>query len=97
MSVRPTRTAVFNIPAGLPFLSNLADAMLDGRLVAFDRSDPVALADITVYLPTRRAVRSFRDVLFERLGGDAAILPRVRPIGDVDEDEVSAGRARRPG
>ncbi len=87
MSAPRTGSAVFTIPAGLPFLPILAEALLDGRLVTLDRSDPIALADVTVYLPTRRAVRSFRDVLFERLGGEAAILPRVRPIGDVDEDE----------
>ena len=83
-----TRPRLFNIPAGTPFLPTLADAILDGRLVALpERSDPLALADLTILLPTRRAVRAMREVLVDRLGGGAAILPTIRPIGDVDEED----------
>jgi ATP-dependent helicase/nuclease subunit B len=78
---------VFTIPAGVPFLETLAEALLSGRLVPFDRDDPLALAGVTVLLPTRRAVRAFREVLVHHLPGDAAILPVIRPIGDVDEEE----------
>jgi ATP-dependent helicase/nuclease subunit B len=78
---------VFSVPPGAPFLKVLADALLSGGLVAFDHRDPLALAGVTVLLPTRRSVRAFSDVLIERLGGEAAILPVIRPIGDVDEDE----------
>ena len=78
---------VFTIPAGVPFLETLAQALMAGRLVAFDRDDPLALAGVTVLLPTRRAVRAFRDVLVRHLPGEAAILPAIRTIGDVDEEE----------
>jgi len=78
---------VFSIPAGAPFLPTLADAILSGALVPLKRGDPLALAEVTILLPTRRAVRSFREVLIERLGGQAAILPCIRPIGDVDEED----------
>jgi ATP-dependent helicase/nuclease subunit B len=77
---------VFSIPAGAAFVPVLAEAILDGRLVSLDRSDPLALADLTVFLPTRRAVRALRDALAERLG--TAILPQIRPLGDIDEDEA---------
>jgi len=77
---------VFNIPAGLPFLPVLADALLGGQLVPFDRADPLALAGVTVLLPTRRAVRAFADTLFARAGTGALLLPSIRPIGDIDED-----------
>ncbi|MEO8667208.1 MAG: double-strand break repair protein AddB [Bauldia sp.] len=83
---RRSRPNVFSIPAGAPFLPTLADALLDGRLAEVDRSDPLGLADVTILLPTRRAVRALRDLLAERLGRDAAILPSVRPIGDADEE-----------
>jgi ATP-dependent helicase/nuclease subunit B len=82
---------VFSIPAGVPFLPTLADALLGGTLVPLPGSDPLALAGVTVLLPTRRAVRAFGDVLAARLGSDrdgAAILPAIRPIGDIDEDEA---------
>src|SRR6516165_6063747 len=84
---RPRQPRVFTIPAGAPFLPTLADALVSGRLTTLAAGDPLALADATVFLPTRRAVRAFRDALTERLGGAAAILPRIRPIGDVDEED----------
>jgi ATP-dependent helicase/nuclease subunit B len=85
---------VFNIPASAPFLKVLVDALLDGRLVPgfAPRNDPLALASATLYLPTRRACRSARDAFLEALG-DAAILPRIVPIGDVDEDELTFAQA----
>ena len=79
---------LFTIPAGAPFLPTLADAILAGRLAPPPNpGDPLALADVTILLPTRRAVRALRAVMAERLGSDAAILPAIRPIGDVDEED----------
>lgn len=80
---------VFTIPAGAPFLPVLAEALLDGRLGPIPglAHDPLALAGVTVLLPTRRAVRAFREALIRRLGAEAAILPVIRPIGDADEED----------
>ncbi|TIQ00777.1 MAG: double-strand break repair protein AddB [Mesorhizobium sp.] len=81
---------VFSIPPGAPFLPTLAEALLSGRLVPgfrFD-GDPLALADATIYVPTRRAARALRGVFVDRLGGRAAILPVIRPLGEFDEDEA---------
>ncbi len=80
---------VFSIPAGAPFLSVLAEAVLDGSLAPLPepRDDPLSLAGVTVLLPTRRAVRALRETLIEKLGGDAAILPAIRPIGDASEED----------
>ena len=79
---------VLSIPPGVPFLASLADALLDGRLIPgfHGGAHPLALADVTVFVPTRRAARALRKIFAERLGGAAAILPVVRPLGDVDED-----------
>lgn len=79
---------VFSIPAGAPFLPTLADGILDGTLLPGSRyrDDPASLADLTVFLPTRRAARSLAGELVRRLGAGAAVLPRIRPLGDVDED-----------
>ncbi|WP_069307716.1 double-strand break repair protein AddB, partial [Methylobrevis pamukkalensis] len=79
---------VVTIPPGVPFLPTLVDALLSGRLVpGFSHDgDPLALAAVTLLVPTRRAARVLRGVLLDALGGKAALLPRIRPIGDVDED-----------
>ncbi len=50
---------------------------------------PLGLARVTVLLPTRRACRSLREA-FLRLGdGKPMILPRMLPLGEVDEDELA--------
>ena len=81
---------VFTIPASTPFVPTLIDALAGGRLVpGFPAShDPLAFAGATLYLPTRRACRLVRDRFLDILKRDAAILPRIVPIGDLDEDEI---------
>ena len=68
---------------------------MQGRLVpGFPASgDPLALAEATIYLPTRRACRLARALFLDVLTRDAAILPRIVPIGDVDEDEIAFAEA----
>src|SRR5499433_4104453 len=82
---------VFTIPASVPFVPTLIRALLGGELVpGFPAAtDPLALAAATLYLPTRRACRLARDVFLGVLDRDAALLPRIVPIGDIDEDELA--------
>ena len=86
---------VFNIPASAPFLHTLVRALYDGTLIAgFPASgDPLELARATIYLPTRRACRLAREIFLDATGGRAAILPRLVPIGDIDEDEIVFAQA----
>jgi ATP-dependent helicase/nuclease subunit B len=81
---------VFTIPASAPFLTTLVQALAAGRLVeGFPAAgDPLSLSTATLYLPTRRACRLARDVFLDVLKTDAAILPRIAAIGDIDEDEL---------
>src|SRR5688500_6478995 len=97
MAASPPR--VFTIPASAPFLRTLIDALRDGALIeGFPASkDPLALASATLYLPTRRACRLARDVFHDVTGAGAAILPRIVPIGDIDEDELVFAQAATPG
>ncbi|MCF3639931.1 double-strand break repair protein AddB [Rhizobium sp. TRM95111] len=81
--------AIFSIAAGLPFLRTLAGALLAGDLVPgfrYDPDEPLRLADVTVYVPTRRAARVLRSEFVDALGGRSAILPVIRPLGETDED-----------
>src|ERR1700682_6020433 len=82
---------VFTIPASVPFLPALVRALVDGELVPgfAPSSDPLALCAAPLYLPPRRACRLARDVFLDVLGSDAALLPRIVPIGDIDEDEIA--------
>ena len=86
---------VFTIPASAPFLRVLIDALRDGKLVpGFPATrDPLELSKATLYLPTRRACRLARDVFLDELKGDAAILPRIVALGDLDEDEIAFAEA----
>jgi ATP-dependent helicase/nuclease subunit B len=86
---------VFSIPASAPFLPTLIDALLNDRLgLGFaPGGDPLALTAATIYLPTRRACRTAQRIFLDVLKTDAAILPRIVPIGDVDEDELAFAEA----
>ncbi len=86
-----TRANVFNIPASAPFLEVLIDALLAGKLVpGFPASrDPLELARATLYLPTRRACALARDVFLNAFDGGPTILPRIVPLGHIDEDEIN--------
>ncbi|MEM1046906.1 MAG: double-strand break repair protein AddB [Pseudomonadota bacterium] len=80
---------VFTIPGTDPFLETFYDGLVSGRILpTWNPTDPLDWARLTVLLPTRRAGRAFRDLCLERSDADAAILPRIRPIGDVDEDLI---------
>ncbi|MEP3278377.1 MAG: double-strand break repair protein AddB [Stappiaceae bacterium] len=82
-----THARIYSIPSSASFLGTLADALLDGRLIpGFTiRDDWSLLSDVTIFLPTRRAARTFADILRRRASGAAVILPTIRPLGDVDE------------
>ena len=83
------RPNVFTIPAGVRFLDTLVGALLDGRLITgVDAGAPFALADTTIYLPTRRAARAIRESFLRHLGRPL-LLPRIRTLGDLDEDEAA--------
>src|SRR5258705_4721852 len=80
---------VYTIAPDRPFLATLA-----GGLMNISAGDPVLLPRITVLLPTRRAVRSLREAFLRatsegKEAGTPLLLPRMRPVGDLDSDELS--------
>ncbi|WP_370660297.1 double-strand break repair protein AddB [Peteryoungia algae] len=80
---------LLTIPPGRPFLRTLTEALLDGRLTdgfRYDPDDPLALAAVTLLVPTRRAARVLRSEFVDLLGGRAAILPDIRTLGETDDD-----------
>jgi len=85
---------VFSVPVSVPFLRSVIAALVDGRLVpGFEaRSNPARLAEATLYLPMRGA----REVFLDELNSDAAILPRIVALGDIDEDELAFADESEP-
>jgi ATP-dependent helicase/nuclease subunit B len=80
--------AIYSVPAGTPF----ADALADG-ILAQTGGKPEDLAEFRILLPTRRACRALRDAFLRRSGGLPMLLPRLMPLGDMDEDELAISDA----
>src|SRR6202035_1989144 len=75
---------IFTIPADLPFL----DALVAG-LRAESGEEPLALAQHTILLPTRRAARALAEAFLRASAGRALLLPRLLPVGDMDAQELA--------
>lgn len=75
-------TTVYNMPSGVPFLRSLAHGL--------HTHYGDALQNGLVLLPTRRAARALADAFVQdaaERGVQAALLPRLRPLADVNPDE----------
>lgn len=70
----------FTIPAESPFLKTLAAWVLDCH-----GKDANQLSSVRILLPNRRSCRALRDTFLEISGGRPLLLPRIRPIGDIEE------------
>ena len=93
MPIMPPR--VFNIAPGGNFLEVLAKNILDGFLFSKAEAKP-ALSNWTILLPTRRAARQLGIILLKQSGHKAIILPRIRPIGDFDDETPSFDQTELP-
>ena len=79
---------LYSIPPGTPFLDALARALLVDPSLGGAFGPAGELADLTILLPTRRAVRALGEAFLRAGGGKGLLLPRIRPLGDVDEEEL---------
>lgn len=82
---------LFTVPPDVPFLRALARAVLAGGfpLAGTPAPGPLDLPRWTIYLPTRRAARALTQAFLEEGGSTSRLLPRIRPLGDVDEEELA--------
>src|ERR1700761_4677789 len=76
--------AIYSIPTEQPFLDTLVTGLMRRAGKA-----PLALAGMTVLLPTRRAARSLREAFLRAGEGAAMLLPRMLPVGDLDPGELA--------
>lgn len=75
---------LFTLSPQVSFVDALADSLL-----AKAGDDPLELAATLILVPTRRAARSLREAFLRRAGGRPVLLPRLRPLGDADEEELA--------
>ncbi len=78
---------IYTIPADSPFTDTLAQWVLEKC-----DATPTGLSRVLMLLPTRRACIALRDAFLRASGGKALLLPRLQPIGDVDEGMLLATR-----
>ncbi|WP_330082770.1 double-strand break repair protein AddB [Methylocystis iwaonis] len=83
---------VFTIAPGAPFLETFVEAFLAGEIVsALSReTPPLAMARTTIYVPTQRAARALRTQFARAFDKGATLLPRILPLGGLEERETTA-------
>ncbi len=83
---------VFTIAPGVPFLPTFVAKLLDGDIVegVSRATAPLDLARISIFTPTRRAARALAVEFALKLDRPAALLPRILPLGALDEIESAA-------
>jgi ATP-dependent helicase/nuclease subunit B len=80
---RATVKNVFTIPSYAAFLDALACGLWRRA-----GQDMFQLAQGLILLPTRRAHRALRRSFLDCSGQAAMLLPRMQPLGDIDEEEI---------
>ena len=75
---------IFNIPQSCSFTDVLAEKF--SRLY---EKNPALLADVVFLLPNRRACLSLQDAFVRCNGLKPTLLPKILPIGELEEDEIS--------
>ena len=75
---------IFTIEPDAPFLDTLA-----AEIWRQTEGDGFRLSRYLILLPTRRACRHLGMAFARVANGKAVLLPRMRPLGEIDEDELS--------
>jgi len=90
---------VFTVPPDVAFLPVLAHAVLSGDLPVPGGWAPAPedLPGWTILVPTRRAARVLATAFLSAAGGGALLLPHIRPLGDVDEEDLLIEAGDEPG
>src|SRR5215471_11534775 len=78
----PAVSRLYTIGIDRRFADDLAHGVLAGY-----RDDPLALAEVLILVPTRRSVRSLREAFLRASGGKPTLLPRMVPLGDIDDSD----------
>lgn len=75
---------VFTIAPDADFTAELVKAILDGFPMV-DSKPP--LETYSILVPNRRTARALREAFIREAKAAALLLPRIRPIGDLDDED----------
>lgn len=83
---------IYSIPPDVDFTRTLAVNILKGHLpiAGGPVPDALSLAEWTILVPTRRAARALTMAFLDASSHATCLLPRIRPLGDIDDDELAA-------
>ena len=84
--MKPSST-LHHIPAGEDFAAALVRGSWRGSL------QPKTWLTVSLLLPNRRLAKSVRLAFLRHSDGQALVLPRMLPIGDVEEDAIELAAA----
>ncbi len=81
---------VLTVSPALPFLETFVAALRAGEVVPgfAPGDDPLALADATIYVPTRRAAVALRETFLRSAGAPSMLPPRILPLGALEATET---------
>lgn len=77
------KNKIYNIPSTCSLVDVLAQKFLNEY-----QDNPLALAEVVFLLPNRRAVKAMSEAFVRLKGLTPTLLPKMLPIGDVEEDEL---------
>ncbi|MBL0848756.1 MAG: double-strand break repair protein AddB [Candidatus Liberibacter ctenarytainae] len=80
---------IFTIASYSSFFREVVLSLLNGTLVESFRytpSNPLSLASVTIYVPTKPAIQSLRSEFIDIIGDESIILPKIKPLGDPIEE-----------
>ncbi len=73
----------FTLPQNASFLRSLAGWIIN----EYDKTE---YARILILLPNRRSCRALREAFLDITGGEPLLLPRIQPIGEVENEAFFA-------
>ncbi len=79
-----SRNNIYNISATESFLDVLAEGIIR-RYAAQDLNE---LSKILVLLPNKRSCTGLREAFLRQTKGKPVLLPKIRPVGDIDSEEI---------
>ena len=74
---------IYNVSFARCFLDALASKILEDI-----KDDYLALCDITIFLPNRRAIKSLTETFLRMANGKVMLLPKMLSLGDINEDDL---------